>query len=96
MCGRQGGIDWALGMLPYPTDCFYTDEFESVGIKEGWEDILRETIDQLMDILEYCPACMLAVLRRRGIAPYIRHLFDYKKAKESFWEAYNDEAQNYY
>jgi len=53
-----------------------------------------EILSQISDSADCCPACILAALRQCGDnSNYIN--FDYKKAKEEFWENHPRESAYY-
>lgn len=57
---------------------------------EEFRDDIEAALPKLWEEVEYCPACMLAALRQRGIPGWI-HDWRYKKEVEKMFEIHRQE-----
>jgi hypothetical protein len=88
---NQLDISELLVILPSPVVKDYPGCEEPVtNIEE-----INKGIDSLHDKVEGCPACILAVIRQKGI-PVPATKFDFKKELNSFWSDYNDDLAERY
>lgn len=66
-------------------------EYDSGEHYEGWKDTYKEPLEKIKEECNYCPACVLAVLRQSKIPLYMLD-FDYKKEVEEWWKEKNEEG----
>lgn len=46
-----------------------------------------EKADEIMELVDYCPACTLSLIRANGLQHHPHNIeFDYKKEVEEFWK----------
>ena len=87
MCNILGEITLSVADLTASIDPKHlSHDSEEV----GFDDLSKDGVQELLDRVGGCPACVLAVIRQRDLsAPD----FDYKKERELFWDWVN-EAQS--
>jgi len=57
------------------------------------------TLDEIRESVDYCPACVLTVMKLAGLNDYIFYdtlWFNYKKETEEWWKEKNEEDNPYY
>jgi hypothetical protein len=96
---EQPAIQTLLAILPDPSQFIHHEESNDVDyvwIDDGkLEAAVKEVFPALCEATGYCPACIMAAIRQKGIpAPVTRAFFDYKKMKEEFFSSVNTDTYN--
>ena len=95
----QQSISDMLALFP-PIDTIKgTYENDGYSNSEDWiyTDNLQIAIKNLRDLVNNCPACILAAIRQAGIPVPLISDFDYKKEVDEIWDKMREQdAQNEY
>lgn len=83
-----------INLLPNPKQFLKIGKEYNNEYYEGWKDTYKEPLKIIKRECNYCPACILAVLRQSKVPLYMLD-FDYKKEVEKWWKLRNEEDDKY-
>ena len=81
-----------VNLLPDPKQFLKVRKEYNNKYYEGWKDTYKEPLETIKEECNYCPACILAVLRQSKVPLYMLD-FDYKKEVEEWWKSKNEEER---
>jgi len=95
MCDKGDTTEYlteALSVLPNPKNYEVNNLLGGIDYKQEFYERIPKDIQAVKEMMDGCPACVLAAMRQKGI-----HLggtgYDYKKECEDWWSEINAERQ---
>ena len=89
--GGDRTLQQLIAVLPETTGWGECDGDPTSNLYREWERQADEGLKRLRDLTE-CPACILAAIRQRGLAPYCD--FEFKKERDAMWANIENTAAN--
>ena len=86
-------MDTLLSILPNPE--WIEDEWGGLTLYAFSQEEITKSMDELRERADNCPACILSVLRQKGIDGEMVG-FDFKKEKMEMFSGYNDSMADAY
>lgn len=91
--GQPTNMNEAMTLLPTPDDFLVKDGYLEYYSNEFTEKA-EAAMSKVRELLNDCPACILSVIRRKGIpVPSIKS-FDFQKESESAWAEFNENQRH--
>ena len=90
LCGRTGRTKRSLSVL---VRYFKRQMFAPEGTNTA--DIKQPKLDNIMEEVNYCPICTLAIIRGCGLTYPYDIKFDYNKEMETWWENVRQEEREH-
>ena len=74
----------AIQAIPDPAKFYQGEDEFGIGKYPGLEEALRASMSSVSELVNGCPACILAVLRQRKIPWHVGSGFQYKEAADKW------------